>query len=803
MKKVSIIIAAYNMEDYIEETLQSAVAQTLDDIEIIVANDCSTDETAEKVTLFAKKDPRIHLVNLKENKGPMLARKEACTVSDGKYTMFLDGDDLLIPEACEIAYNAIERERVDILQFETEVFGDDKILHSQAGAVAGVYAYMQGLNKKIVSSDKAGLMGRRECRDHLNFTMWNKIYNSKLIEQVNKELPDEHLAMAEDMLFSFIAGVFAKSYADIKEKIHRYRFGNGISTAQNLSKARMQSVAKTYYVYNFLKEWTEEKGCEKICRSRLDTMRMQFLSNMSGAFLTQIHAEDRQIYMDYVLQYCPLNTFLSALCFGAYCNHLAPSEVLSESLAGLSQLKATKKEIKTVATFYYRARNGGIENVLSQITEAWIQAGYKVVLFTDEPAHEDDYPLNENIIRVVLPVYEHGKFYTYEERMDALRDACKTYDVDIMIYHAWLHMQIVADIIAVKQLGIPFAVHTHSVFCVNFSAQDVGYTYKNLVLHKVYSLCDTVITLNRADQAYWSAFGLNCVQTVNPIPYKTDTPIAPLNGHNLLMTCRISPEKQILDAIKITEAVRKKIPDVTLTIVGAPDTKTYMDEITGYIKTKKLQDTVILPGFQKDVLPYYQNADIMLITSEYEGFPLSLVESKMCGVPLVIYELPHLDTVQAAKGMAVVPQKDILGAARHIIDILSDDVLKKEMGRAARQSAEEIYSHDLKELWKNIFDKTLNPVEKESLSPASAAILTMNSYMLQGIVARASYAPQTQEIASDTDSKLTLDAYTNHVLTLEATVREIRSSTSYRLGWFLTWPFRKIKDKIKGQKYVE
>ena len=533
-------------------------------------------------------------------------------------------------------------------------------------------------------------------------------------------------------------------------------------------------------------------------------MRLQFLKNLSGTLLNLKSEADRELFLNHVLEFCPLDAFLSAVSFTVYSERSATAETLAEIASKLPQLRTTKKEVKTIATFYYRVQNGGIENVLSQITDIWVKNGYNVILFTDEKPSENDYPINPNVTRIVLPAYQDRNFASFEERMSVISDTCKQHNVDIFIHHAWLHMYLLADVLAVKQLGIPFAIHTHSVFCADYIAYDVGYVHKNLVLPKLYALCDGIISLTRADCAFWSAFGLNCVQTINPITFKTDTPIADLKSHNVVMACRISPEKQILDAIKIIEKVRNNVPDATLTIVGTADNKAYFEQIEKYIKKQKLQHAVILPGFQKDVLPYYLDASAILITSQYEGFPLSLVESKMCGLPLVIYDLFHLDSVQEAKGMAVVAQNDITRAAQKLTEILTDDALRQQMGKDARQSAEEIYSVDFAKLWDTIFDKILHPEQPKALSPESYALLTMHRYTLQGVEFRAGPPPQRTPVENGTANDFSaLDAYTAHVLALEATVREIRSSTSYKLGWFLTLPFRKIKDKLKGQKYVE
>ena len=91
---VSIITPAYNAAAYIAETIESVLAQTYLNWEMLIANDCSKDNTPEIVESYAAKDKRIKLINLKQNSGAALARNTAIQNAKGRYIAFLDSDDL-------------------------------------------------------------------------------------------------------------------------------------------------------------------------------------------------------------------------------------------------------------------------------------------------------------------------------------------------------------------------------------------------------------------------------------------------------------------------------------------------------------------------------------------------------------------------------------------------------------------------------------------------------------------------------------------------------------------------------------
>ena len=91
---VSIITPAYNCEATIRETIESVIAQTYTNWEMIIVNDCSRDHTVDIVNNYVKKDARIKLINLKNNSGSAVARNAALEIAKGKYVALLDSDDL-------------------------------------------------------------------------------------------------------------------------------------------------------------------------------------------------------------------------------------------------------------------------------------------------------------------------------------------------------------------------------------------------------------------------------------------------------------------------------------------------------------------------------------------------------------------------------------------------------------------------------------------------------------------------------------------------------------------------------------
>lgn len=98
---VSIITPSYNSADFIAETIDSILAQSFTDWELLITDDCSTDNTREIVQSYAEKDERIKLFVLEKNSGAGVARNNSLTNAQGRYIAFCDSDDRWTPEKLE------------------------------------------------------------------------------------------------------------------------------------------------------------------------------------------------------------------------------------------------------------------------------------------------------------------------------------------------------------------------------------------------------------------------------------------------------------------------------------------------------------------------------------------------------------------------------------------------------------------------------------------------------------------------------------------------------------------------------
>ena len=115
MKKVSVVVPVYNTEKYLDICLNSLVNQTIDDIEIIIVNDGSTDNSIKIIKKYMKQYPEKIVLLDQKNSGISVARNNGISIAKGEFIGFVDSDDFVELNMYENLYNAIKNTKSDIV----------------------------------------------------------------------------------------------------------------------------------------------------------------------------------------------------------------------------------------------------------------------------------------------------------------------------------------------------------------------------------------------------------------------------------------------------------------------------------------------------------------------------------------------------------------------------------------------------------------------------------------------------------------------------------------------------------------
>ncbi|EKA2711924.1 glycosyltransferase family 2 protein [Campylobacter coli] len=210
MPQLSIIIPLFNSCDFIARALQSCINQTLRDIEILVIDDKSEDESVKIALEFAKKDERVKIFQNDENLGTFATRNLGVLKSRAEFIMFLDSDDFLALNACEVALTKI-KQGFDLLCF-------DAFVHRVKTKQFYRFKQDEAFNQKEFFE----FLGKQK---HFCWSVWAKLFRKDLIlksfERINLY---ERLSYGEDVLFCYMNFLECDKMGVFKECIYHYEF---------------------------------------------------------------------------------------------------------------------------------------------------------------------------------------------------------------------------------------------------------------------------------------------------------------------------------------------------------------------------------------------------------------------------------------------------------------------------------------------------------------------------------------------------------------------------------------------------
>ncbi len=236
--KVSIIIPVYNVEPYLRQCLDSVCNQTFKDIEIICINDCSIDNSLKILEEYQKKDNRIKITDLKENKGVSYSRNIGLKLAKAEYVTFVDSDDFVSSNYTEILYNNIKKFDYDILCCDFFLYyNENSAKHLEQKS----FCYNTDFN--TVQSKQKLLTYR------LIWSSWAKIYKRDFLEK-NKIFFKRRTM--EDILFIYEIILVSNKVKFINESIYFYRQDRKSSIMSNKTGRFYSCIELLYDIKNLL-----------------------------------------------------------------------------------------------------------------------------------------------------------------------------------------------------------------------------------------------------------------------------------------------------------------------------------------------------------------------------------------------------------------------------------------------------------------------------------------------------------------------------------------------------------------------
>ena len=228
-------MAVYNSEKYLDESIQSILDQTFRNFELILINDCSTDNSLKIINKYVKKDKRIVIIDNKTNLGRPKARNKGLEIAKGKYIAILDSDDIALPDRLKIQYDFLEKNR--------DIF------------LVGSGAYNMDENGTITTKNKP-LINSEDIRNKLS--THNCLYHPTIMFRNKGFMYREKFVYTQDYDFYLILLSNDKKISNIFEPLIKYRINPNAITWSKKSKQKYFELKANEFYHQRLKYGKDE-----------------------------------------------------------------------------------------------------------------------------------------------------------------------------------------------------------------------------------------------------------------------------------------------------------------------------------------------------------------------------------------------------------------------------------------------------------------------------------------------------------------------------------------------------------------
>lgn len=270
MPKVSVIVPIYNVEKYLEKCINSLLSQTLEDIQIILVNDGSKDNSGNIAKEYEKNNKNRIIYVEKENGGLSDARNYGLKYATGEFIAFLDSDDYIEKNAYEEMYNKAIEENADYVECD----------------------FIWEFPNKIRVDKQYPYKNKKEMLSFVRVVAWNKLIKRQLITDNNLEFPKG--LRYEDVEFTYKLIPFVNKFAYVdKPFIHYVQREGSIANVQNERTAEiftvLDNVIEFYKKNNIYEEYRDEleynyaryllcSSLKRMCKIKDKTIREKLLT---------------------------------------------------------------------------------------------------------------------------------------------------------------------------------------------------------------------------------------------------------------------------------------------------------------------------------------------------------------------------------------------------------------------------------------------------------------------------------------------------------------------------------------------
>ena len=580
--KVSIIVPVYNVQNYINRCLKSLVNQTLDDLEIIIVNDGSTDFSKEIINKYMEKYQNKIRYFEKENGGLSSARNFGIKYATGKYIAFLDSDDYVEKDMYKTMYEVAEKENSEMVECDF------------------IWEYM---DKKIFDK-RRNYKNKREIMKKPRVVAWNKLIKSEIIKSNEIFFPDGLIYEDIEFFYKLLPHINKISYVQ-KNFVHYVQRKDSLSNKQD------NKTNDIFYILKNVLEYYKKMGLYKEYNKELNYMVRRICLGSSLKRILKI--KDKKLKN---------NLLLRTLYFLIF-----------------KKIKERKKNIVFGIT---KLDIGGAERVLVDMVNKLVEE-YNITIFTIYSNGRLEKELNKNIN--VINLYKKQNVFTpifllLFGRIIYRKYLKNKFEIEVAFLEgpitrifkykdnskkiAWVHN----DIKNVFGSGIKSWIkkeidkYVYKKYdTIIFVSEENRKSFNNLYGNKF------------NEKVIYNYIDIERIKKFANEKIKKEDIFEGCRNNKILTIARLTKQKGIDRLIRVHKKIIDNGINHKIFVIGDGEERKNLEN---EIKKFEVQNSFILLGAKENPYPYLKECDLFVLLSYYEGYGMVLEEAKIFDKPIVI-----------------------------------------------------------------------------------------------------------------------------------------------------------------------
>lgn len=690
---LTIVIPVSNDEATVATAIDSALSQTVPDIEIVCVDDASTDGTTTILERFRQRDPRVRVLHHDRNLSAFQARRTGILAARADHVLFLDGDDELESNAAATAIARARETGVDIVGFGVTVVERD-------GRTGSPYeARLQPPQLALAGDDvlRALFPVGRPAQGQL----WRFLFRTSVLREAYALLPDDLvLARINDLPLLFLAASQATSYTAVPDKLYRYHFGRGGSghRVDSVERARFYTGAITSVdaIGPAVEALAENHHDPDLLRATYTSVRLSII----GYVCYQLVEHSDEAMLDSALTH--LHTVATDHDIVHAAAHFYPATLRALKYHATWQ-GLPESGVRSILLVTSTLRTGGVSAVLASQARYLREAGYRVTVVARNGGNDT------SVLPAGVPFIELAS-RQLPAQLTQWAEICRTHEIDLVIDHqvlysdAWPEFALMARAEGAATIG----------WLHNFVARPVYDGNERLTLiERCSPTLAQLITLSPLDVAYFRLRGIEHVAYLpnppSPLLLESATDArersAPTERLELVWWGRLEQRtKQVRELVAVGAQLRALGVPFRMRIIGPDWDDVTAKKLNALARRRGIGDAVraVGPLRGEALIAAIDRADAFVSTSVIEGYQLTIAEAQSRGLPVFMYELPWLTLVQGNDGVVAVPQGDARGLASRLADTLADPERYAALSWASLEAAARARAHDFPQLYRDV-----------------------------------------------------------------------------------------------------